>query len=148
MNQLEQIEIMFVAGFGPITQSDADSKAFYIDALELPLKPMPDNERYRSTENGDLAGVKHFALWPLDHAAQSCFGSPIWPNDLVVPQSWVEFEVVDISTASKQLAAQGYTLLVNNRIEPWGQTVTRLQSPEGSLVGLTRTPWLRDDLSQ
>ena len=65
-----------------------------------------------------------------------------------MPQSWVEFEVVDISTASKQLAAQGYTLLVNNRIEPWGQTVTRLQSPEGSLVGLTRTPWLRDDLSQ
>lgn len=40
--------------------------------------------------------------------------------------------------------AQGYTLLVNNQMEPWGQTVTRLLSPEGILVGLTVTPWLRE----
>ncbi|PLP37801.1 glyoxalase, partial [Klebsiella variicola] len=26
---------------------------------------------------------------------------------------------------------------------PWGQTVTRLLSPEGLLAGLTVTPWLR-----
>ena len=27
---------------------------------------------------------------------------------------------------------------------PWGQTVTRLLSPEGLLTGVTFTPWLRD----
>ncbi len=144
MNELKHIEIMFVAGFGPMTQSDAASKAFYVDTLDLPLKSMPENESYRSTENGDLAGVKHFALWPLEQAAQSCFAEEEWPRDLVVPQSWVEFEVVDICLASAQLLAQGYQLLVNNRMEPWGQTVTRLQSPEGILVGLTVTPWLRE----
>jgi hypothetical protein len=28
--------------------------------------------------------------------------------------------------------------------EPWGQTVTRLLSPEGLLVGLTYTPSMRE----
>ena len=31
----------------------------------------------------------------------------------------------------------------DNRKEPWGQTVTRLLSPEGILIGITLTPWLR-----
>ena len=37
----------------------------------------------------------------------------------------------------------GYQLLVDTRKEPWGQTVTRLLSPEGLLVGITHTPWMR-----
>jgi len=143
-NPLKNIEILFVAGHGPITQSDQESKSFYVDTLGLPLKPMPENQSYLSLEPGCLDGVKHFALWPLAQAAQSCFGSVYWPNDLTVPQSWIEFEVADITTASAQLVAKSYILLVNNRLEPWGQTVTRLLSPEGILVGLTVTPWLRD----
>jgi len=34
-------------------------------------------------------------------------------------------------------------LLVSEKVEPWGQTVTRMLSPEGLLVGLNYTPWLR-----
>ena len=34
-------------------------------------------------------------------------------------------------------------MLVETRVEPWGQTVSRLLSPEGILVGLVITPWLR-----
>jgi hypothetical protein len=32
---------------------------------------------------------------------------------------------------------------VDNRTEPWGQTVSRLLSPEGLLIGITFTPWMR-----
>ena len=39
----------------------------------------------------------------------------------------------------------GYKLLVRNQTEPWGQVVSRLISPEGLLVGITMTPWLRKD---
>jgi hypothetical protein len=31
-------------------------------------------------------------------------------------------------------------LLVKNRKEPWGQSVSRLLSPEGLLLGITVTP--------
>ena len=54
-----------------------------------------------------------------------------------------EFDVEDVAAASAVLKQRGYTLLVEAREEPWGQTVTRLLSPEGLLVGITRTPWMR-----
>ena len=75
----------------------------------------------------------------------SCFGDNKWVDSLPVPQYWVEFEVEDIDSTTEALKQKGYQLLVDNRIEPWGQTVTRLLSPEGALVGLTITPWLRDN---
>ncbi len=56
--------VLFVAGFGPITRESDESKAFYVEALGLPLKPMPGNETYLLSEQGALDGVKHFALWP------------------------------------------------------------------------------------
>ena len=62
-----------------------------------------------------------------------------------MPQAWIEFEVRDIGSATDALKARGYRLLVDNRIEPWGQTVTRLLSPEGLLAGITVTPWLREN---
>lgn len=51
----------------------------------------------------------------------------------------------DIQAASDVLMAKGYRLLIANREEPWGQTVTRLLSPEGLLTGVTITPWLREE---
>jgi len=137
------IKVLFVAGFGPITRVDQESKTLYLNILELPLKAMEGNESYMSTEDGELSGVKHFALWPLTQAAESCFGVKEWPEEINIPQSWIEFEVEDIAEASAHLVSKGYQLLVNNRVEPWGQTVTRFLSPEGILTGLTVTPWLR-----
>lgn len=138
------VDVLFVAGFGPITQSTSQSQTFYQQALGLPLKSMEGNKDYLLTEHDALPGVKHFALWPLPQAAQSCFGSDHWPQELPVPQAWLEFDVVDMEKATQALLAQGYQLLVANRQEPWGQSVTRLLSPEGLLVGITLTPWLRD----
>lgn len=144
---LNEIDVLFVAGFGPVTRDTAISKAFYKDTLRLPLKHMEGNSDYMMTDVDVLAGVKHFALWPLSQAAQSCFATEEWPEDVPVPQGWVEFEVQDIEKATEILIKKGYQLLIDKRLEPWGQTVTRLLSPEGLLTGVTITPWLRSDAS-
>ena len=139
------LNVLFVAGFGPVTRDTQSSKSFYLDTLNLPLKHMDGNGDYLLTDVDALNGVKHFALWPLSLAAQSCFGSAIWPEDIPVPQGWIEFEVENIDIATDALQRQGYRLLVANRKEPWGQTVTRMLSPEGLLAGVTITPWLRQN---
>jgi catechol 2,3-dioxygenase-like lactoylglutathione lyase family enzyme len=139
MNPPKNINVLFVAGFGPIVRDPAASRKFYSEALGLPFKEEPNG--YLHT--GALDGVKHFALWSLAQAAESCFGTQEWPTDLPVPQAWLEFDVADIEKATAELKSQGYKLLVANRKEPWGQIVTRLLGPEGLLVGITYTPAMR-----
>ena len=137
------MKVLFVAGFGPITSDPKESTAFYRDSLGISFKEEKEEwDTYFHTE--ELKGVKSFALWPLSQAAQSCFGVKEWPTDLPTPTSWLEFDVEDVAQASEELKAKGYTLLLTARKEPWGQTVTRLLSPEGILVGLTYTPWMRE----
>ena len=80
---------------------------------------------------------------PLWHAAESCFGNKVWPSDIPVPQAWIEFDVEDVEKATAELEARGFRMLIRSRTEPWGQTVTSLLSPEGLLVGITFTPWMR-----
>ena len=139
MKTLKNLEVLFVAGFGPIVRDPASSRKFYSETLGLEFKE--DASGYLHT--GDLDGVKHFALWPLAQAAESCFGTDQWPSDLPVPQAWIEFDVANIETATAELKSQGYQLLVATRTEPWGQIVTRLLGPEGLLVGITHTPAMR-----
>ncbi len=84
-------------------------------------------------------------MWPLRQAAQACFGSETWPADRPVPQASVEFEVADeaaVAAAAAELRAAGYDLLHDARLEPWGQTVARLQSPERLIVGISYAPSL------
>jgi catechol 2,3-dioxygenase-like lactoylglutathione lyase family enzyme len=131
--------VLFVAGFGPITADVDASRRLYEDALGIAFK-IEDGD-YRHTE--DLKGANTFAVWPLEQAAESCFGTNVWPGDLPRPQAWLEFDVEDVEAASREMQERGYRLLVSNRTEPWGQVVTRLLSPEGLLVGLTMTPWMR-----
>ena len=140
MKTHKNIELLFVAGYGPIVRDSAASNEFYSGTLGLPFKE--DSSRYLHT--GALVnGVEHYALWPLAQAAESCFGTDQWPGDLPVPQAWLEFDVVNIEGATAELKSQGYKLLVATRKEPWGQIVTRLLGPEGLLVGLTHTPAMR-----
>jgi hypothetical protein len=134
-----RIKILFVAGFGPVVRDHEPSRKLYSDTLGISFDEGPGG--YLST--GTLDGTKHFALWPLSQAAESCFGSTTWPADLPIPQAWVEFDAKDVQSATEELKMQGYQLLVTARKEPWGQTVTRLLSPEGLLVGVTHTPWMR-----
>jgi Glyoxalase/Bleomycin resistance protein/Dioxygenase superfamily len=139
MSASRKLRVLFVAGFGPIVSNHKSSEKSYLESLGLSFKREADG--YLHTE--ELDGVKSFALWPLAQAAQSCFGTEAWPKDLPVPQSWLEFDVEDIEAATEELEQYGYKLLVAARKEPWGQIVTRLLSPEGILVGVTYTPWMR-----
>ncbi len=139
MKTLKNIEVLFVAGFGPIVRDPAASRKLYSGALGLPLKEDADGYLHTSA----LDGVKHFAMWPLAQAAASCFGTDQWPDNLPVPQGWIEFDVENIEKATAELYTQGYELLVAAQKEPWGQVVTRLLGPEGLLVGITHTPSMR-----
>ena len=134
------MKVLFVAGFGPITSNIKESRRLYRDVLGLPLEEEADD--YLHTEK--LEGVKGFGVWPLYQAAESCFGTREWPADVVTPQAWLEFDVEDVEDATAELERSGYRLLVSNRKEPWGQVVTRMISPEGFLVGVTETPWMRE----
>ncbi len=137
----KEIKVLFVAGFGPIVQDDTVSQKLYLETLGLPLKK--ENNNYCHTQ--ELAGSKYFALWPLSQVTESCFGTKSWPKDIPIPQAWIEFEVEDIATATELMKEKGYTLLISARKEPWGQTVTRFLSPEGLLLGLCNTPWMRGE---
>lgn len=135
------MKVSFVAGFGPIVPDVASSRAFWGERLGIGFsEAAPDY-----WTNDDLDGVRAFALWPLSQAAQSTFGTDAWPEDLPVPQAWLELDVESaeaVREAVAELEAAGYRLLRGAEEEPWGQTTSRLQSPEGLLVGITYTPWM------
>jgi catechol 2,3-dioxygenase-like lactoylglutathione lyase family enzyme len=133
----------FVAGFAPIVKDVAASKAFWGDALGIELAEAAPG--YWATD--DLAGVKHFGLWPLSEAAEACFGTSTWPADIPEPNAGVELDVEsadDVAPAAAEMVERGYRLLVEPKVEPWGQTVARLLSPEGILVGIVFTPWMHE----
>jgi catechol 2,3-dioxygenase-like lactoylglutathione lyase family enzyme len=140
MQQAEKMEVSFIAGFGPIVPDVAAGRKLYRDALGIPFQEEHGGYLHTSV----LSGAKHFALWPLSEAAQSCFGRDSWPDDVPVPQAWLEFDVESVEQATAKLESQGYRMLVKNRKEPWGQTVSRFIDPEGILVGVTFTPSMRE----
>src|SRR6476660_4307562 len=113
LNSPKNIEVLFVAGFGPIVCDPAASRRFYGEALGVRFKEDAGGYMYTA----GLEGVKHFALWPLGQAAESCFGRGEWPEDVPVPQAWMEVDVADIEKATAELKAQGYELLVAMRKE-------------------------------
>lgn len=134
------IKILFIAGFGPIVRDTAESRKLYGELLGIPFKE--ESGGYLHTEA--LAGAKSFALWPLSQAAQSCFGKDSWPDAIPAPQAWLEFDVDSVEKATAELESRGYRMLIKNKKEPWGQTVSRFISPEGLLVGVTFTPGMRE----
>ena len=134
------MDIRFITSIAVITPDPERSRALYVAALGLPLQAA-EGDDYLHSE--DIVGAKHFGNWPLRQAAQACFGSEQWPPDRPIPQASEEFEVADpegVERAGAELEADGFTLLHPARTEPWGQTVTRLQSVEGVIVGISYAP--------
>lgn len=141
MEPMEGIKVLFIAGFGPIVREGAASSKLYRQILGINFKEETDG--YVHTEA--LKGAKSFALWPLSQAAQSCFGKDSWPDEIPSPQAWLEFDVDSVERATAELESRGYRMLVKNKKEPWGQTVSRFLAPEGLLVGITFTPLMREE---
>jgi catechol 2,3-dioxygenase-like lactoylglutathione lyase family enzyme len=133
------MDVQFMTSVAVITPDLGVSRRLYVDALGLPL--IAEGDGYLHSE--EIGGCKSFGVWPLTQAAQACFGTPVWPVDRPVPQASVEFEVADAHTvqvAADELKEKGFTLLHEARTEPWGQTVARLQSGEGAIIGLSYAP--------
>lgn len=136
---MRAMDVLFVSSVSVVTAAPAADRALFVDALGLPLSGEDD---YVFTEG--LPGVKHLGVWPLTQAAQACFGVDEWPADRPVPQASIEFDVADVAAAAAELQANGYELLHPTRTEPWGQTIARVQSPGGLIVGVGLTPWMRE----
>jgi catechol 2,3-dioxygenase-like lactoylglutathione lyase family enzyme len=135
------MQVSFVAGFGPIVRDVGESRRFWGEGLGIGLKEAAPSY----FTNDDLEGVKAFALWPLSQAAESTFGSEEWPAEVPAPQAWMELDVASaeaVASAVAELQAGGHRLLRGPKEEPWGQTTSRLLSPEGLLIGITFTPWM------
>ncbi len=133
------MDVQFITSVAVITPEPAVSRRLYVDTLGLPLTAEADG--YLHSEAID--GCKSFGVWPLAQAAQACFGVPDWPVERPVPQASVEFEVADadaVRAAANELTQKGFTLLHDARTEPWGQTVARLQSVEGTIIGVSYAP--------
>jgi catechol 2,3-dioxygenase-like lactoylglutathione lyase family enzyme len=136
------MKIEFLATLAVIAPDPPASRKLYVDSLGLPLARRDDGEYWASEE---ISGCKHFAVWPLSQAAEACFGTPQWPAERPVPQVSIEFDVTDaaaVAAAAQELQQAGYELLHPVRTEPWGQTVARLQSLEGVIVGISYAPAL------
>jgi catechol 2,3-dioxygenase-like lactoylglutathione lyase family enzyme len=134
------MKIQFVSGFGPIVRDIKAGRTFYGDALGIAFEG-GEGQGYAYTEQ--LEGVKHLGLWPLSAAAEACFGTSEWPSDIPQPQATIEFDLESaeaVTEGVEELEAKGYRLLHRTRTEPWNQTLARLLSPEGLLVGIAYTP--------
>ncbi len=140
------MKIQFMTSVAVITPDASASRALYMDVLGLPLEQL-DGDYFASE---DVAGCRHFGVWPLAQAAEACFGTATWPDDVARPQVSVEFEVADptaVSEGAQELRSRGYDVLHDAKTEPWGQVVARLLSPEGAVVGLSYAPSLHDNAS-
>ncbi|MHB8431886.1 MAG: glyoxalase [Acidimicrobiales bacterium] len=135
------MNIEFLATVAVIAPDPINSRNLYVEALGLPLQGEGDG--YCHSEQ--ITGCKSFGIWPLSQAAQACFGTDQWPTERPVPQVSIEFDVADAAAvvpAARELEQAGHALLHGAREEPWGQTVARLQSPEGAIIGISYTPVL------
>ena len=111
MQDSAKLKVLFIAGFGPIVRDTRESRKLYRDVLGIPFKEEADG--YLHSEA--VPGAKSFALWPLSQAARSCFGKDSWPNDIAVPQGWLEFDVESVEKATAVMEKRGYRILVKNR---------------------------------
>ncbi|MDR1996409.1 VOC family protein [Azonexus sp.] len=138
------MEIKFISGFAVITKQPEASAALYREILGLPL------ERYEMTDYrfmDNFPGAHHFGVWPLEMAAQSCFGEDKWPTSIPEPTATIDFELADaesVALAVQEMKAKGQDFIHEVRTEPWGQTVARFISPEGVLISLSYAPWLHE----
>jgi len=133
---------LFIGAIGMITSSLAEGRTLYVETIGLPLE-QPDGSNFLASKK--LGGSRYFGVWPLSEAAKVCFGRESWPAKHPVPQLFIEFEVASptrVAAAASELESKGYGLLHGPRTDPWGQTVARLQTKDGLLVGISYVPWM------
>jgi catechol 2,3-dioxygenase-like lactoylglutathione lyase family enzyme len=109
------MKVESITSVAVITPDPSASRALYVDALGLPLVQL-DGDYVAS---GEIAGCRHFGVWPLEQAAEACFGARTWPADVKRPQVSIEFEVADVravSEAAQQLEIAATTFCTTPRL--------------------------------
>ncbi|HET7539370.1 MAG TPA: hypothetical protein VFK05_05840 [Polyangiaceae bacterium] len=137
------MKILFVSSVSLISNASAQTKELLINDCGLPLEPHAADSAYLYSEK--IEGSKHFGIWPLTQAAEACFGRSSWPKEQPTPQVCIELEVESaaaVAAAEVELRERGHRLLHATRTEPWGQTVCRLLTAEGAILGISFAPWL------
>ena len=140
IREVSNLDVQFLAGIAVVAADPQKSRELYVQALGLPLEAGAGGDYFHTDR---IDGTRHFGVWPLSQAAHACFGSGEWPVDVTVPQASIEFEVADagaVEDAAAELTGQGYRLLHGAREELWGQTVARLLSAEGLIIGISYIP--------
>ena len=141
------MDIQLIASFAVITTDPTADRALFVDAMGLPLHGPESVEGSDYVFSDAIPGAKHFGVWPLSEAAESCFGTSTWPDTHPVPQASAEFEVgtaEEVGGAVEELQGRGHRMVHGSRTEPWGQVIARLQSSSGLLVGVCYTPWYHE----
>ena len=136
------MNILHLSSVALISNDGTKTRDLFSTTCGLSLKPPSPEDEYVFSDQ--LKGSKHFGVWPLAQAAQACFGLPRWPAERRVPQVSLELEVSDeasVHAAEAEMRELGHELLHPTRTEPWGQTVCRLLTAEGVIVGISYAPW-------
>jgi hypothetical protein len=87
------MDIGMIASFSVISADPAADRRLFVESFGLPLHGPEDVAGSDYVFSDQIAGAKHFGVWPLAEAAQSCFGTSAWPDSHPVPQASVEFEL-------------------------------------------------------
>ncbi len=93
------MEVQFLTSFAPIVRDTGAARSFYRDDFGLSFEGEAGD--YVFTQQ--LEGTKLFGLWALSQAAEACFGTAAWPDEIPVPQASIEFEVPDVAAAAAEL---------------------------------------------
>jgi hypothetical protein len=75
---------------------------------------------YRSRRCDErIAPTSHLSLinWGCNSLS---YAIPLVPDNIPVPQAWLEFEVENVEKATAGLESRGYRILIKNKKEPWG----------------------------
>ena len=105
------MDIQLIASFAVITADPTADRALFVDAMGLPLHGPESVEGSDYVFSDAIPGAKHFGVWPLSEAAESCFGTSTWPDTHPVPQASVEFEVgtaEEVDGAVEELQGGGH----------------------------------------
>jgi hypothetical protein len=130
---------LFVAGFGSIVREREASRHFYGDDLGTRLDAEADG--YLHTEG--LAGGKDLRALAARASGGAVLRRPTVARTRPRPARLARVRRGRSGGRDVGATHQGVCPLGRARVEPWGQTVTRLLAPEGILVGVTHTPSMR-----
>ncbi|HWD43089.1 MAG TPA: VOC family protein [Actinomycetota bacterium] len=136
------MNILFVASVAVVTADPPKSRKLFMDALGLPLEGQGDG--YYSS--GSIPGSNHFGVAAVGGGTGMLWHAGMaWPGG---PRASIEFEVENtdaVAAAGDELQRAGFELLHPARTEPWGQTVARLLTEDGLIVGISYAPVLHGE---